>query len=41
MVELDATLLEIADLPLSWRAFRDSPNDPWQREGFEDVEDET
>src|SRR4249920_377170 len=39
MVESDATLLEIADLPLSWRAFRDDPNEPWQREEFNESDD--
>jgi hypothetical protein len=29
---LDPSVGELADLPLGWRAWRDSPTDPWQRE---------
>jgi hypothetical protein len=32
IVELDASLLELADLPPGWRAWRASPTDPWRRE---------
>jgi hypothetical protein len=32
IVELDATVTELADLPLGWRAWRDSPQLPWNRE---------
>jgi hypothetical protein len=28
----DATLLELADLPEGWRAWRAAPGAPWQRE---------
>ena len=28
---VDPTIAELADLPLGWRAWRASPNDPWQR----------
>ena len=31
MSGVDPTILELADLPLGWRAWRASPNDPWQR----------
>ncbi len=29
--ERDASIAELADLPLGWRALRDSPGSPWQR----------
>lgn len=32
IVELDATVTELANLPLGWRAWRDSPQLPWKRE---------
>src|SRR3546814_9227003 len=38
MVERDSTLLDIADLPPRWCAFRASPDEPWQREEFDDDE---
>ena len=28
---VDPTVVELADLPLGWRAWRASQNDPWQR----------
>jgi hypothetical protein len=31
MVERDPTLLEVADLPLGWRAWRKSVGGPWRR----------
>jgi hypothetical protein len=31
-VEIDPSLLQIADLPIGWRAVRHSTNDPWKRE---------
>ncbi len=31
MVARDATLIELADLPEGWRAWRDEPEAPWQR----------
>ena len=40
MVERDETLLEVADLPLSWRAFRRSPAEPWTREEYQENSDE-
>jgi hypothetical protein len=33
-VELDPRLREIADLPVGWRAYRDSPEAPWMQEPF-------
>jgi hypothetical protein len=33
-VELDPRLREIADLPVGWRAFRDSSEAPWMQEPF-------
>jgi hypothetical protein len=33
-VELDPRLHEVADLPVGWRAFRDSPEAPWMQEPF-------
>lgn len=32
IVQKDPSVLELADLPLGWRASRESPEDPWQRE---------
>jgi hypothetical protein len=32
MITLDPTLLQLADLPLGWYAWRASPTAPWQRE---------
>ena len=32
MVEQDPTLLELADLPEGWRAWRSAPGAPWTRE---------
>jgi hypothetical protein len=31
VVEIDPTLAKLADLPLGWRAWRDTPDDPWKR----------
>ena len=31
-ITLDSSLLELADLPPGWCAWRDSPNEPWSRE---------
>ena len=35
MVRLDPSLLQLADLPPGWRAWRSSPSSPWQREEVE------
>ena len=32
IVKIDQAILELADLPLGWRANRKTPNEPWQRE---------
>ena len=31
MVDRDPTLIELADLPCGWVAWRDAPTGPWQR----------
>lgn len=31
MVAVDASLSELADLPLGWYAWRDAPDSPWER----------
>jgi hypothetical protein len=31
IVKLDATVNEVADIPMGWRAWRDSAHGPWQR----------
>ncbi len=31
MIDIDPSLVELFDLPLGWKAWRDSQNDPWQR----------
>ena len=31
IAEMDATFLELADLPRGWVATRESPSDPWRR----------
>jgi hypothetical protein len=31
-VELDSSVLELADLPVEWHAVRERPEDPWVRE---------
>ena len=31
IAELDPSITELADLPLGWRAWRDSRTSPWQR----------
>ena len=40
MYHLDASMGELADLPLGWRAWRDAPDQPWQREVMEPEEDD-
>jgi hypothetical protein len=32
IVGLDPAIVELADLPLGWRAWRESPGKPWNRE---------
>jgi hypothetical protein len=31
IVQLDASIMELADLPLGWHAWRDSSGSPWKR----------
>lgn len=31
MAEHDSSVADLADLPLGWQAFRDGPDEPWQR----------
>jgi|ERR1043166_979024 hypothetical protein len=33
--ELDASVLQLANLPVGWRAVRDSPDQPWRREAMD------
>lgn len=32
LLDADGTLDYLADLPLGWKAWRESPDDPWERE---------
>lgn len=36
IVQLDPSLRELADLPVGWRASRESPQDSWHRERLTD-----
>ena len=36
-VELDPSVLQLADMPVGWHAFRDSPERPWTREAIDDA----
>jgi hypothetical protein len=36
-VQLDPSVLALADLPVGWHAWRDSPDDPWVREADTDA----
>jgi hypothetical protein len=36
--KLDQSVGELADLPLGWRAWRQAPGEPWQREEMEPEE---
>jgi hypothetical protein len=36
-VELDTSVLQIADLPVGWHAVRESPEHPWRREPRRDA----
>jgi hypothetical protein len=38
MVDLDPSLADVADLPLAWRAFRDSRESPWIQRPFSSEE---
>ena len=37
--ERDHSIGELADLPLGWRAWRDSVNGPWEREPKDDYDE--
>ena len=37
MIERDGTLAELADLPVGWRAWRESPDSPWLRKRSTDA----
>jgi len=39
VVEKDSTIRDLADLPLGWRAVRESPDSPWVREPDPDHSD--
>jgi hypothetical protein len=36
-VELDPSVLQLADMPIGWHGFRDSPERPWTREAIDDA----
>src|SRR5258705_12610022 len=36
-VAIDSSILQLADLPVSWRAWRDSPQESWIREPQSDT----
>jgi hypothetical protein len=36
-VELDPSVLQLADLPIGWRALRDTVEDPWKREAIDEA----
>ena len=36
-VALDSSLLQLADLPIGWRAVRDSVDDEWRREAIDEA----
>ena len=36
-VDLDPSILQLADLPLGWQAVRDSPEQRWKREVLDDA----
>jgi hypothetical protein len=40
MIERDSSLLELADLPISWCASRTSQGGPWTRERHDERKDE-
>ena len=35
VLSIDASIAQLADLPLGWRAWRDDVKQPWQREPIE------
>lgn len=38
VLELDERIREVADLPVGWRAWRDSPEAPWMQRPFTPAE---
>jgi hypothetical protein len=36
-VELDPSVLKLADMPVGWHALRDSPERPWTRKAIDDA----
>jgi hypothetical protein len=36
-VELDPSVLQLADMPVGWHALRDSPEHAWRREAIDDA----
>ena len=36
-VELDPSVLQLADLPIGWRAVRDTVGSPWKREAIDEA----
>ena len=38
MLESDPSIADLADMPLGWMAYRESPDDPWSKEPYEDSE---
>jgi fermentation-respiration switch protein FrsA (DUF1100 family) len=36
-IELDPSLLQLADLPIGWRANRDTVSQPWKREAIDEA----
>ena len=36
-VELDPSVLQLADLPVGWRAVRDTVEHPWKREAIDEA----
>jgi hypothetical protein len=36
VIERDPSVMELADLPPGWRAWRESESDPWIREPYSD-----
>jgi hypothetical protein len=36
-VELDPSVLQLADMPVRWHALRESPHRPWKREAMDNA----
>jgi hypothetical protein len=39
MIGRDPSLLQLADMPAGWFAYRDAPDQAWSREAYEDDEE--